>query len=65
MARSIDQHRPDCPCPACTRSRASCGERMVVLGVRMPADLRAWVEGRGGAAYVREVLSQMREAADR
>ena len=34
---------------------------MPLLAVRIPADLHSWVQERGGAAYVRQLLERERE----
>jgi len=62
MARSVDTHRPGCPCPACTNRGKG---RTITLGVRVPVDLADWVQARGGVAWVRALLERERAAEAR
>lgn len=61
MPRSIDTHKPGCPCPACTnRGR---GET-IGINVRFSLDLAAWVREQGGVAYIRALVEQARATSE-
>lgn len=60
MARSVDQHKPDCRCPACqNRGR---GET-VTVSVRVSPSMATWIREQGGADYLRALLERERQAA--
>lgn len=60
MARSIDHHKPDCPCLACLgRRQGGRGSQQIL--VRMPAELAEWVRTNGGPAFLRRLAEEARE----
>lgn len=59
MARSIDNHKPSCQCPACTRRRGGRKETKT-LAVRLELELWEWIQEKGGGVWVRAVLSEMK-----
>ena len=57
MARSIDSHKEDCPCPACLKRRGL-SSRPPVFGIRLPDDVREWLRSRpeGAARWVTDAV---------
>ncbi len=60
MARSIDTHKPDCPCPACLGRRQG-GRGTQQFLVRIPNELAVWVRANGGVALLRRLAERARE----
>lgn len=61
MARSIDNHPTDCTCPPCEQRRAVAAGKVpkVVLTLRVPPDVKAWVADRGGGSWLAEHLAKL------
>ena len=49
MPRSIDRHRPDCPCPACLSRRAGT-PKTAHFQTRVLAETAVWLAARPGGA---------------
>jgi hypothetical protein len=55
MARSVDNHKPGCACPACTNRGKGETE---VFRFRLRPSLAAWLREQGGAEYLRALLER-------
>ena len=51
MARSIDNHKPECQCPVCSGIPDS-----VRVCARVDAETAAWVRAQGGGHFLRGLI---------
>lgn len=60
-------HRADCPCDFCERARKTNGQgpQQTKVGVWLDNELAAWVKQQGGAPFLRQLVREARELADR